>query len=134
MLRRLPRATLTDTLFPYTTRFRSPCPVRSSLQRPALADRSPVRPATCAPRPRVAARTRWPKLAPAQPASVAVVRSAGVAVSDSWRVLIRGSIKVTLRPCGDHIGNLPAAFLPRHGRKSVVEGKSVAVRVELGGS
>src|SRR3546814_2322358 len=48
MLRRPPRSTRTDTLFPYTTLFRSPPPRRCNRERPAIAysGRSPDRWAT----------------------------------------------------------------------------------------
>src|SRR3546814_9217786 len=42
MIRRPPRSTRTDTLFPYTTLFRSPCEARPKFQRAA---RKAVRPA-----------------------------------------------------------------------------------------
>src|SRR3546814_12353257 len=87
MIRRPPRSTRTDTLFPYTTLFRSR-----------------IGPASAPPRWTGRWRTRWRSLR--QVVQVRAVLNAG--------------------------GSCPS----RHegDRKSVVEGKSVSVRVDLGGS
>src|SRR3546814_12367878 len=101
IIRRPPRSTRTDTLFPYTTRFRSiipaaPEPVRARRRRVA-AGRRRVRPAGARP-------CRQGRQAPAPPPP-----------SDA-------------PPCAK------TPKIPSHrDRKSAVSGKSVSVRVDLGG-
>src|SRR3546814_17235767 len=102
MIRRPPRSTLTDTLFPYTTLFRS-----SSTGFPpasTIAKVRPVRPTT---------------------------------------LVFGASLRSSRGPGGSSSPSISHASLPRTqrlryqsalpGRKSVGEGKSVSVRVDLGG-
>src|SRR3546814_16083768 len=94
MIRRPPRSTRTDTLFPYTTRF------RSRHKRPT-------------------------------PASAAGSGSRTAAGRDDGR-------SDRYRPCRGPLGRTVAVrhidpHRHRQDRKSVVEGKSVSVRVDLGG-
>src|SRR3546814_16727342 len=113
MLRRPPRSTLTDTLLPYTTLFRS------------LADR----PA------RLGAGGR-----PADPARPAPTPRSGRGRLDATR---QGShLHQPLRPgrlepgggaAARGVGQHQGADRARPDRKSVVSGKSVYVRVDLGG-
>src|SRR3546814_6042771 len=60
MIRRPPRSTRTDTLFPYTTLFRSPARRASFRARGAADGRSPCRPPPTADR-RVPAHSRGPE-------------------------------------------------------------------------
>src|SRR3546814_13950671 len=120
MLRRPPRSTRTDTLFPYTTLFRSG-------RRPRAV------PSEDGPRTRPASRLdgRNPLPSPA----------GGVAASAA-SPHVRGTDR---RPVPDHRarpadrGRVPGrTAIPgcrtEGDRTSVVEGKSVSVRVDLGGS
>src|SRR3546814_11290452 len=112
MIRRPPRSTRTDTLFPYTTLFRSCRASRHAPQSPASRRRAP----------------------PAAGSS-----SAKSARSPSCLPPFRGGDSVTglIIPIR---GGLDAADWKRRGnggptgdRKSVVEGKGGAVGVDLGG-
>src|SRR3546814_18522370 len=96
MIRRPPRSTRTDTLFPYTTLFRSDPPLR----RRHLLPRPPLRGPRSALHPQPGDRTRGDH----------VPRAARGAAEEA-----RGG------------GRRPAD------RKCVVEGKSVSVRVDIGG-
>src|SRR3546814_14971093 len=112
MIRRPPRSTRTDTLFPYTTLFRSP---RRSPDGSACSSRD---------RPQGRPRSHNP-----------------------WRTVRRpapGIVQVPLDPLRTNHAQpfavqrvLPAHHAPplprRYDRKSVVSGKSVTVRVDLGG-
>src|SRR3546814_5340223 len=60
MILRPPRSTRTDTLFPYTTLFRSPGPRRRQLRRPAALRAQQLQPvAGTAAVPRAAAEDQW---------------------------------------------------------------------------
>src|SRR3546814_15113962 len=106
MIRRPPRSTRTDTLFPYTTLFRSGRIGRNGGRRTAGTKLSPI-------------------ASQARPRRQNIERSP--ARDDRTCA------------CGD--GNRPPGPLPlagegyraRSDRKSVVSGKSVSVRVDLGG-
>src|SRR3546814_19309829 len=114
MLRRPPRSTRTDTLFPYTTLFRS-----------GLAVRPRHRDAGCGKAMEEARRDMREG-------------AARIGIGDMYRAL-----HPRFRPrddrdrarfdrCGNKI--LPVEFFADEGdRKSVVEGQSVSVRVGLGG-
>src|SRR3546814_18151557 len=102
MIRRPPRSTRTDTLFPYTTLFRSELPQAGARH--------------VAGHPRAAGQARGP---PAQHAYVAFHSQRGKA--PSHRARDDGHLRAA---CRAH----------RQDRKSVVKGKSVSVRVDLGGS
>src|SRR3546814_13814603 len=119
MIRRPPMSTRTDTLFPYTTLFRSPRPSR---RRRGLLHPDPGHHGT----------------APGgtDPRGHERVAGAPGARADG------DPVPVERRPVGGgreaaahHAGTAGGEGRGRTGeRKSVVEGKSVAVRVELGGS
>src|SRR3546814_11818727 len=106
MIRRPPRSTRTDTLFPYTTLFRS-----ASRSPPCTRRRSGVGPDTARPRGDArAARSRrapWPRYVDGRPGR-------------------RTRAARSRRSRRHHQDDAPD-------RKSVVEGKSVSVRVDLGG-
>src|SRR3546814_16155613 len=109
MIRRPPRSTRTDTLFPYTTLFRSAR--RSGAARRCCLDTGASRLATTA----------------ADPGTNAVSAGAG------------GGVVLFLAACAgagvSAARSQPAAATPccRAGRKSVVKGKGVAGRVAHGG-
>src|SRR3546814_13436298 len=111
MIRRPPRSTRTDTLFPYTTLFRSCGPGKPSPARPTSGGRRRWR---GPPRPRSVARDAWSFLLPT-------------------RARVEGQrrfhdVRQRPRDAGDAVRQ--AAL---QDRKSVVKGKSVSVRVDLGG-
>src|SRR3546814_12985088 len=114
MIRRPPRSTRTDTLFPYTTLFRSTRVHREhgrahGFTRGGADDRrsdARPRPAPAAPQPRHPAHRLLPALHPA--------------VTDR-----RCPLAVPLQP--------GRPDRQRSDRKSVVQGKSVSVRVDHGG-
>src|SRR3546814_256872 len=58
MIRRPPESTLADTLFPYTTLFRSPVPAHARARRQAAPDAAHRRHRADRDRPR---RSRWPR-------------------------------------------------------------------------
>src|SRR3546814_15425780 len=122
MIRRPPRSTRTDTLFPYTTLF------RSIINPEAALFGNPIAQAACA--------------------ADCVLASAGFA-NDLlfWCGGCQGSIYPFSGSVAAHVGGVQASLLltermiaklHREGllwgdRKSVVQGKSVSVRVDLGG-
>src|SRR3546814_18269024 len=105
MIRRPPRSTRTDTLFPYTTLFRTVLPHRFRCrypQRPGCSGYTGCR-------QKGYFRTRQRNLRTGRSGT----RRQVVAQLDAGRLLLH--------------------FVPGRDRKSVVEGKSVSVRVDLGG-
>src|SRR3546814_18161286 len=102
MIRRPPRSTRTDTLFPYTTLFRSRCHYHHSFD----SDRGPVRPG------------RWLRNR--------ALRALCACMSGGGRADLRSSAAVRFH-------QKLFLLVARQDRKSVVEGKSVSVRVDLGG-
>src|SRR3546814_10974702 len=136
MLRRPPRSTRTDTLFPYTTLFRSLCdPSRPVVAAPARQRRradqsrgvalvSPDRRQRTHPHRRylVADRDRWHH--DNHPA-----RRARDAAGERKAPLLRRE-PATRRCRGRRAGRRTE---PRRGRKGVVSGKRVSLSVELGG-
>src|SRR3546814_11409203 len=113
MIRRPPRSTRTDTLFPYTTLFRSP--VRCGFA--ALWGRGDRRPLCAAFRPAGGGGCGG---------GLAADRGQGRAFSLVRHMAVQHA-DVELR------NTLSAEALYRPDRKSVVDGKSVSVRVDLGG-
>src|SRR3546814_16668560 len=109
MLRRPPRSTRTDTLFPYTTLFRS---ARTAVPGPAGHDLHGQRPGQ--PVARVPVGDGQPRRARPHPSA-----------AEGRRPAHRGPRQ----------GQGPAAVPPGEGgdRQSVVQGKSVSVRVDVGG-
>src|SRR3546814_12472005 len=100
-IRRPPRSTLTDTLFPYTTLFLSPGFRRDRCAPPALP--CPV------------------ALGPPLPSSV-------------WKMaLLPASTALSLQSRPGAQAAAQPRFPDHRDRKSVVSGKSVSVRVDLGG-
>src|SRR3546814_13344614 len=122
IIRRPPRSTRTDTLFPYTTLFRSPCPLRCGELRaarrtgaagPARADRGmPLR---------VAGRAAADGVLPARLHGLRHRAADGDAAGG--------------KPAGDRRArrHVHPPDGGRGDRKSVVWGRSVSVRVDLGG-
>src|SRR3546814_17912915 len=138
MLRLPPGSTRTDTLFPYTTLFRSPTPsclpragrCAGSRDRRRLPRRWRVhaiptsRPSSdrCAP----ASCCRWPSQFPVEPFFQGIVEIGGT---------VAATFVVKLRIAGElHRAALgQAKFVTRRGdRKRVVKGKRVTVRVNHG--
>src|SRR3546814_16987626 len=115
MIRRPPRSTRTDTLFPYTTLFRSQRADGGCRQAPAADPRPLRRGARGADheRPHVAVGARLRGRRPAGRAAAPHLALADEGAGPG--------------------GGGPACRGARRDRKSVVEGKSVSVRVDLGG-
>src|SRR3546814_14941277 len=113
MIRRPPRSTRTDTLFPYTTLFRSPEAGTGSSPRTAGSSPS-AKPASEGRAAATRAPTRsWP-----------CKRTTAVGATGWWARTAASSRSAT-PGC--------SATLGRSDRKRVVEGKGVSVRVDLGG-
>src|SRR3546814_15583885 len=104
MIRRPPRSTRTDTLFPYTTLFRSP--------------------------PRLA-----PQAGPAHLAGLAMpARETRFAALPGYSLPWRAWHLCPPRPCSPYRPAPGRTYrADQADRKSVVEGKSVSVRVDIGG-
>src|SRR3546814_19345886 len=131
MIRRPPRSTRTDTLFPYTTLFRSTA--RAARRRPAAA----LRPGYAR---KAAAYSRnappWRTAFPPPERHIADDSSGPMPPRRSYaphpRDIAAGTIcRFPLDP-GRGAGRFPTGRHPPD-RKSVVVGKSVSVRVDLGG-
>src|SRR3546814_16959201 len=97
MIRRPPRSTRTDTLFPYTTLFRSPIPVNAAISAPA----------TVTPRSKRVARIRYklssippplPASANAAPANSTTVRSLNRSISHPTMGDLRARAQPTTPP------------------------------------
>src|SRR3546814_15213079 len=117
MTRRPPRSTRTDTLFPYTTLFRSKESEVGNLFRRVLSDISP--------------KIRG------KPGRVRFgfgLRIHRITADVGSLAIIRGLGGFLIAPCRHQQGGKrkSEAFYPAD-RKSVVEGKSVSVRVDYGG-
>src|SRR3546814_14844051 len=113
MRRRPPRATRTDTLFPYTTLFRSA--VHARMQANGLGE--------------AAAR-------PLVERGVRAVQDDGGAAGFEWSSAPRLTLPTMVRMTAAQVRNLVAGIeCPTRAidRQSAVEGKSVSVRVDLGG-
>src|SRR3546814_18796477 len=118
MIRRPPRSTRTDTLFPYTTLFRSR---RPSPRSPPPSTKPPSPPTPCpTPSPPSA---RIPK-----PWRAKSTRSSAISPRSTIGWATSTPPPISFPPASRH--NPAFALLDR---KSVVEGKSVSVRVDLGG-
>src|SRR3546814_20452252 len=133
MLRRPPRSTRTDTLFPYTTLFRSDGLVTTK-RRADAADRSctPPTSATGANKASSVSR-RASDGSPAGRVAVSAITIPPPRCCAAARYLRRRSRR---HPRGEATPADLAALLRRRGcrdRKSVVSGKSGSVRVDLGG-
>src|SRR3546814_12057265 len=125
MIRRPPRSTRTDTLFPYTTLFRSARPEQASLSSPlkgrGRAGTTPFPPLPHQALARLLGRiARQPRLR--QYPRPLGFHHRGARVVDAFPAPQRR----------DHPGGGPRIL--RVDRKRVVEGKSVSVRVDLGGA
>src|SRR3546814_14337096 len=134
MIRRPPRSTRTDTLFPYTTRFRSAAaPART---KPAHATpAAPCKPWTW----------RWPARSWCQACRVVRAAEQRVIEGDAGGTPIVGETgqqPAALEPQAELVAKqflqldasaFQAGDLDNGDRKSVVSGKSVSVRVDLGG-
>src|SRR3546814_13147160 len=107
MIRLPPRSTRTDTLFPYTTLFRSFGPVLSAAHGSSCSHSSKTTPSRCKDVDSTSSRAHAGTATP-------TVRAAAS---------IRSLISLPGVPRTKNPGD----------RKSVVEGKSVSVRVDLGG-
>src|SRR3546814_17273141 len=117
MLRRPPRSTLTDTLFPYTTLFRSPSRHHRGVGAPRNREgRDPGAPAHPRPRRPRRALLHLPRLR-------------------LLIILVPGPEELLADVAGRRLAFLGLAVLGEVelDRKSVVGGKSVSVRVDLGG-
>src|SRR3546814_11541555 len=120
MLRRPPRSTRTDTLFPYTTLFRS---IRAKLHRP----------------PRDALRADPNESIRIGPNCDVPCAAGRADAAPSIGSLDREVDRLAHRHLGDAVGNDAegiagnGAVMPRTDRKSVVSGKSVSDRVDPGG-
>src|SRR3546814_14707998 len=123
MIRRPPRSTRTDTLFPYTTLFRSLVDV--GLVR--LAHHQPVRQAL---EVFVGAFRLTVGLAPCRLVLVRAVRRARVVLFQ----LAAADLLLRLAPRLGHLDRRLVAGKRLGDRKSVVSGQSVSVRVDLGGT
>src|SRR3546814_18067376 len=126
MIRRPPRSTRTDTLFPYTTLFRSSAPcawIRSGLKIAACCCRRASN--TCCKLDRDVTHTSSPSR------NVAASTEAPAKMGKGGR----SPPFLCPLPCsGDRALRRLAEKSPKSGdRKSVVEGKRVSVRVDLGG-
>src|SRR3546814_13884997 len=121
MIRRPPRSTRTDTLFPYTTLFRSAsrrCLTQSTASSPPISKRNIEDCRRASPSPSIAAGGD-DKLSHARTAHMAT----------AWRCLDRG---VGVEPCRPLHWRSHGTG-PLQDRTSVVSGKSVSARVDLGG-
>src|SRR3546814_20475072 len=111
MIRRPPRSTRTDTLFPYTTLFRSTTEeIREAMEEPVAAITDAVK---------VTLDKTPPELA-------ADIMEKGITLAGG------GALLHGLQARLHHETGLPIVIAPED-RKSVVAGKRVSVRVELGG-
>src|SRR3546814_18213322 len=142
MYLRPPRTTRTDTLFPYTTLFRSPggcSPSAASPRRrrrarsPSVHGRPSARP-SCWPAP---AHRSVPRKGRRKDLPTYFDDRRGVDAGQvSAGILRRGAKFHSASAIRSTIGSRPrvaAAKLRGQDRKSVVEGKRVSVRVDLGG-
>src|SRR3546814_15733343 len=112
MIRRRPRSPRTDTLFPYTTLFRSLAPSFISRRRPGAAFRARTE-------PRIVAGD-----------SSGVQRSSR-AMSEKRIAIDIGGTFTDVVP--EHGGRPTTAKAPTTHRKSVVSGTSASARVDRGG-
>src|SRR3546814_17280832 len=123
MIRRPPRSTRTDTLFPYTTLFRSP--IREDFLCVRETDMYEV------------------KADALEESFDAVLQAEKIAALEADMAALKGQVVAAQRPAldgvkGGSIDPQRAAFVERYlrrglDRKSVVSGKRVAVRVDPGG-
>src|SRR3546814_11680982 len=117
MIRRPPRSTRTDTLFPYTTLFRSPNDLKARLngvkQVHVTSDRG------------TGFWKAWLALEPRRPLDARIVRAA----KTIDRLIEEGPVRLAdaARESDLSLGRF------RQDRKSVVSGKGVSVGVDLGG-
>src|SRR3546814_14409755 len=137
MLRRPPRSTRTDTLFPYTTLFRSPVEGdrRAPAGQPEGHGRAPYRADRC---PALdgwrgqavfshSPRRRHRHVTDAQP-RLRTFRAWPRHSSTGW-----GSATIVRSPTPGRRCSIASARTGSPARKSVVDGKSVSVRVDRGG-
>src|SRR3546814_10925733 len=139
MIRRPPRSTRTDTLFPYTTLFRSRGLRAGAGGAAGLGEEFLQQPAILGRQRRAVQQVRAPQPRAAQRLLAAPAGDFGVVAGQehrrhvTQRVLHRTGVVRAVEQAAALEAVLDGGFGVVTGRKSVVSGKSVSVRVSLGG-